>query len=91
MLGGVIIPAIGALHQHVFVFQRCTLPIANGAFVSLVAAEMQRQQYLGILQGVTALHTAATEATASELLKHGADITSRDHTVSQKWAAQQKS
>jgi len=51
--------------------------------VWLVAAEMQRQQYLGMLQGGTALHAAATEAVARELLQHGADIASSDHRVGQ--------
>ena len=49
----------------------------------LVAVEMQRQQYLGMLQGGTALHAAATGTVASELLQHRADIASRDHSVSQ--------
>ena len=58
---------------------RCTLPCPHALCRCL---ESTGQQYLSVLQGMTALHVAACESIAVELLGNGADIASRDDKVS---------
>ncbi len=59
-------------------YLRCTEPCPHALCCCL---DSNGQQYLSVLQGMTALHVAACESIAIELLRNGADIGSRDDNV----------